>query len=80
MQSFVWLFGVVLSLTASLFGIVGKILMKLSHNRDESCFIFCMGILSIVLLNPALDALSYAFAAQVLLCVCVCVCVCFAFL
>ena len=59
-----WLIGLGLSLVASLFGTLGKVLMKLSHVKNESKSIFAIATLCVVVLNPVFDAMSYAYAAQ----------------
>lgn len=61
-----WVLGIILSLCASIFGIVGKILLKLSHVR-ECNKTFALGLLCIVVLNPGFSATAYRFAAQSLL-------------
>ncbi|KAF0682624.1 Aste57867_25261 [Aphanomyces stellatus] len=59
-----WLFGIFLSLAASLFGTVGKVLMKLAHKRHGNTALFAGAFVCVILLNPVFDAWSYSFAAQ----------------
>lgn len=60
-----WIFGLGLSLTASLFGTLGKVLLKSSHVHGENFPIFVLATVCVVVLNPLFDAMSYAYAAQV---------------
>lgn len=61
-----WILGILLSICASLFGLIGKILLKLSHRR-ECNKTFALALLCIVVLNPSFSATAYRFAAQSLL-------------
>ena len=60
-----WIFGVFFSITASLFGTVGKILLKLSHNQGGNKILLLIATICVALFNPLFDAISYAYAAQV---------------
>uniref|UniRef100_A0AAV1UNU3 Uncharacterized protein n=1 Tax=Peronospora matthiolae TaxID=2874970 RepID=A0AAV1UNU3_9STRA len=94
-----WPLGLLLSAISSVFGITGKLLLKLAHNerdREEElldqlqyqvpapaktstrnspvviptnrgCTYFYCGLVSMLVLNPALGALAYCFATQSLL-------------
>lgn len=76
---FDWLIGVALSLMATLAGTVGKVMMKLSHNRalaagvpggkkaGKSGGLFYMGLMLNVVVNPVGYALAYNFASQSLI-------------
>jgi len=59
-----WVIGVLLSLTASLFGTMGKVLMKLAHLKNENRLLFAGATLCVIVLNPVFDAWSYQYAAQ----------------
>ncbi|OQR92307.1 hypothetical protein ACHHYP_03840 [Achlya hypogyna] len=59
-----WVVGISLSLAASLFGTVGKVLMKLSHLHDRSLVLLVSATFCVIVLNPVFDAWSFAFAAQ----------------
>ncbi|EQC35628.1 hypothetical protein SDRG_06912 [Saprolegnia diclina VS20] len=59
-----WVVGIALSLAASLFGTVGKVLMKLAHIHDGSFLLLGSATFCVLVLNPVFDAWSFAFAAQ----------------
>ncbi|KAG9402942.1 NIPA-like protein 3 [Aphanomyces cochlioides] len=59
-----WLVGILLSLAASLFGTIGKVMMKLTHKRDGNHLLFAGAFVCVIILNPVFDAWSYSFAAQ----------------
>ncbi|CAI5733038.1 unnamed protein product [Peronospora destructor] len=67
MGSQLWVFGVMLSLTATLFGTLGKVLLKLSHTSSQALSVKVAAIVCVFLLNPVLDAISYVYAAQSIL-------------
>lgn len=56
-----------LSLTATLFGTLGKVLLKLAHTSTQALSVKVAAIVCVVLLNPVFDAMSYAYAAQSIL-------------
>ena len=60
-----WIIGVTLSLAATLFGTLGKVLLKLSHTSSQALWVKAAATVCVFLLNPVLDAISYAYAAQV---------------
>lgn len=60
-----WVIGVSLSLTATLFGTLGKVLLKLAHTSAQAYSVQLAATLCVFLLNPVFDAMSYAYAAQV---------------
>ncbi|DBA02418.1 TPA: hypothetical protein N0F65_007237, partial [Lagenidium giganteum] len=62
-----WVLGVALSLTATLFGTLGKVLLKLAHTSSQTYTIKLAATLCVFVLNPVFDALSYAYAAQSIL-------------
>ncbi|OQS06586.1 hypothetical protein THRCLA_01377 [Thraustotheca clavata] len=59
-----WAIGIALSLAASLFGTVGKVLMKLAHVHQGSFLLLALATFCVLILNPVFDAWSFAFAAQ----------------
>ncbi|RLN90371.1 hypothetical protein BBJ28_00009950 [Nothophytophthora sp. Chile5] len=65
MASQLWVIGVALSLTATLFGTLGKVLLKLSHTSAQAFSVKAAATICVFLLNPVFDAMSYAYAAQV---------------
>ncbi|RLN14878.1 hypothetical protein BBJ28_00011260 [Nothophytophthora sp. Chile5] len=65
MASQLWIIGVALSLTATLFGTLGKVLLKLSHTSAQAFSVKAAATVCVFLLNPVFDAMSYAYAAQV---------------
>ena len=65
MGSQLWVFGVALSLAATLFGTLGKVLLKLSHTSSQALSVKAAATVCVFLLNPVLDAISYVYAAQV---------------
>ncbi|KAI9921244.1 hypothetical protein PsorP6_002122 [Peronosclerospora sorghi] len=67
MNSHLWVIGVTLSLTATLFGTLGKVLLKLSHTSSQTLSVKAAATVCVVLLNPVFDAMSYAYAAQSIL-------------
>ncbi|RMX70089.1 hypothetical protein DD238_000258 [Peronospora effusa] len=67
MGSQLWVFGVTLSLTATLFGTLGKVLLKLSHTSSQALSIKAAATVCVFLLNPVFDAISYVYAAQSIL-------------
>ncbi|CAI5733146.1 unnamed protein product [Peronospora destructor] len=67
MGSQLWVFGVMLSLTATLFGTLGKVLLKLSHTSSQALSVKLAATVCVFLLNPVLDAISYVYAAQSIL-------------
>lgn len=60
-----WVIGVALSLTATLFGTLGKVFLKLAHSSAQGYSVQLAATLCVFVLNPVFDALSYAYAAQV---------------
>lgn len=68
-----WVIGVALSLTATLFGTLGKVFLKLAHSSTQGYSVQLAATLCVFVLNPVFDALSYAYAAQVS-CVAGCAC------
>ena len=60
-----WTVGVTLSLAATLFGTLGKVLLKLSHTSSQALGVKTAAAACVFVLNPVLDAISYAYAAQV---------------
>ncbi|TDH70736.1 hypothetical protein CCR75_004969 [Bremia lactucae] len=62
-----WIIGVSLSLTATLFGTLGKVLLKLAHTSPQALSVKAAATVCVFLLNPVFDALSYAYAAQSIL-------------
>lgn len=60
-----WVIGVALSLTATLFGTLGKVFLKLAHSSTQGYSVQLAATLCVFVLNPVFDALSYAYAAQV---------------
>lgn len=60
-----WVVGVALSLTATLFGTLGKVFLKLAHSAVRGRSVQLAATLCVFVLNPVFDALSYAYAAQV---------------
>lgn len=67
MASSLWVIGVSLSLAATLFGTLGKVLLKLAHTSAQALSVQLAATVCVFLLNPVFDAMSYAYAAQVLL-------------
>ncbi|KAG7387308.1 NIPA-like protein 3 [Phytophthora pseudosyringae] len=67
MTSQLWVIGVSLSLTATLFGTLGKVLLKLAHTSSQALSVKAAATVCVFLLNPVFDALSYAYAAQSIL-------------
>ncbi|KAI9907835.1 hypothetical protein PsorP6_003209 [Peronosclerospora sorghi] len=66
MNSHLWVIGGTLSLTATLFGTLGKVLLKLSHtSSSQTLSVKAAATLCVVMLSPVFDAMSYASAAQV---------------
>lgn len=65
MTSHLWVIGVSLSLTATLFGTLGKVLLKLAHTSSQALSVKAAATVCVFLLNPVFDAMSYAYAAQV---------------
>ncbi|KAI9914071.1 hypothetical protein PsorP6_006288 [Peronosclerospora sorghi] len=64
-NSHLWVIGVTLSLTATLFGTLGKVLLKLSHTSSQTLSVKAAATVCVVMLNPVFDTMSYAYAAQV---------------
>uniref|UniRef100_M4C5H1 Uncharacterized protein n=1 Tax=Hyaloperonospora arabidopsidis (strain Emoy2) TaxID=559515 RepID=M4C5H1_HYAAE len=62
-----WIIDVTLSLAATLFGTLGKVLLKLSHTSSQALWVKAAATVCVFLLNPVLDAISYAYAAQSIL-------------
>ncbi|CAI5723913.1 unnamed protein product [Hyaloperonospora brassicae] len=62
-----WTVGVTLSLAATLFGTLGKVLLKLSHTSSQALWVKTAAAACVFVLNPVLDAISYAYAAQSIL-------------
>ncbi|GAB9468291.1 hypothetical protein Gpo141_00005611 [Globisporangium polare] len=62
-----WVIGVALSLTATLFGTLGKVFLKLAHSSTQGYSVQLAATLCVFVLNPVFDALSYAYAAQSIL-------------
>lgn len=60
-----WVIGVALSLTATLFGTLGKVFLKLAHSSTQGYSVQIAATVCVFVLNPVFDALSYAYAAQV---------------
>ncbi|KAG7396165.1 NIPA-like protein 3 [Phytophthora boehmeriae] len=67
MTAHLWVIGVSLSLTATLFGTLGKVLLKLSHTSAQAISVKLAATICVFLLNPVFDAMSYAYAAQSIL-------------
>uniref|UniRef100_A0AAV1UGB8 Uncharacterized protein n=1 Tax=Peronospora matthiolae TaxID=2874970 RepID=A0AAV1UGB8_9STRA len=67
MEPPLWIIGVTLSLAATLFGTLGKVLLKLSHTSSQALWVKAAATVCVFLLNPVLDAISYAYAAQSIL-------------
>ncbi|KAE8895676.1 hypothetical protein PF005_g145 [Phytophthora fragariae] len=67
MTSHLWIIGVSLSLTATLFGTLGKVLLKLAHTSSQALSVKAAATVCVFLLNPVFDAMSYAYAAQSIL-------------
>ncbi|KAI9919227.1 hypothetical protein PsorP6_011448 [Peronosclerospora sorghi] len=67
MNSHLWVIGVALSLTATLFGTLGKVLLKLSHTSSQTLSVKAAATVCVVMLNPMFNAMSYAYAAQSIL-------------
>ncbi|CEG46858.1 conserved hypothetical protein [Plasmopara halstedii] len=67
MSSHLWIFGVSLSLIATLFGTLGKVLLKLAHTSTQALSVKVAATVCVFLLNPVFDAMSYAYAAQSIL-------------
>ncbi|CAH0515562.1 unnamed protein product [Peronospora belbahrii] len=67
MGSHVWIIGMTLSLAATLFGTLGKVLLKLSHTSPQAVSVKVAATVCVFLLNPVFDAMSYAYAAQSIL-------------
>jgi len=75
-ESVYWLFGVVLSLSATLVGSLGRILLRLAHLVDAKVLttsrgysgmcIFYFGAVCLII-NPSIDVVSYFFASPTLL-------------
>lgn len=65
MASGLWVIGVSLSLAATLFGTLGKVLLKLAHTATQAYSVQLAATVCVFLLNPVFDAMSYAYAAQV---------------
>jgi len=74
-ESVEWIFGVILSLSATAVGSLGRILLRLTHLvksknitkwGDNSLCIFCFGVFCLIV-NPGMDVLSYFFASPTLL-------------
>ncbi|KAI9922371.1 hypothetical protein PsorP6_001721 [Peronosclerospora sorghi] len=65
MNSHLWAIGVTLSLTATLFGTLGKVLLKLSHTSSQTLSVKAAATVCVVMLNPVFDTMSYAYEAQV---------------
>jgi hypothetical protein len=65
MASGLWVIGVSLSLAATLFGTLGKVLLKLAHTSAQAYSVQLAATVCVFLLNPVFDAMSYAYAAQV---------------
>ncbi|GLD93177.1 hypothetical protein PINS_up001769 [Pythium insidiosum] len=67
MASALWLFGVSLSLAATLFGTLGKVFLKLAHTAENAWTVQLAATVCVFILNPIFDAMSYAYAAQSIL-------------
>jgi hypothetical protein len=70
MANELWMIGVGLSLTATLFGTLGKVFLKLAHasfsgSSSKALSVKLAATVCVFILNPVFDALSYAYAAQV---------------
>lgn len=60
-----WVIGVALSIAATLFGTLGKVLLKLAHTSPQGFLVQLAATACVFVLNPVFDAFSYAYAAQV---------------
>ena len=58
-----WPLGVLLGVSASILGFIGKILIKLSHIHDRQ-HLFILGMVLLMGFNPILSITSYHYAAQ----------------
>ncbi|KAI9917163.1 hypothetical protein PsorP6_013116 [Peronosclerospora sorghi] len=52
MNSHMWVIGVTLSLPATLFGTLGKVLLKLSHTSSQTLLVKAAATVCVVMLNP----------------------------